>query len=224
VTEGDDIAEIVLGRFAHVPAHRPLRVGIDGRSAAGKTTFADQLAEAAGRRDRSVVRASVDDFHPPGHKSRGYTLETYYGSAFDYRRFRSWVLDPLEPGGGRRCRLAYWDSFTDTPASPELTSVAEEAVLIVDGALLLRPELRECWDVVVWLHISFDEMVARAVKRDVAWAGDPELVRHHRYTDHWTKAHELYERRTGGQDRADLVVDNSAPLRPRVLRAAQWLT
>jgi uridine kinase len=175
VTEGDDIAEIVLGRFAHVPAHRPLRVGIDGRSAAGKTTFADQLAEAAGRRDRSVVRASVDDFHPPGHKSRGYTLETYYGSAFDYRRFRSWVLDPLEPGGGRRCRLAYWDSFTDTPASPELTSVAEEAVLIVDGALLLRPELRECWDVVVWLHISFDEMVARAVKRDVAWAGDPNL-------------------------------------------------
>jgi hypothetical protein len=60
-------------------------------------------------------------------------------------------------------------------SSTELTSVAEEAVLIVDGAFLLRPELRECWDLVVWLHISFDEMVARAVKRDVAWAGDPNL-------------------------------------------------
>ena len=119
MTEGDDIAEIVLERLGDLPADRPLRVGIDGRSAAGKTTFADQLAEVAGRRGWSVVRASVDDFHPPGHKSRGYTLETYYDSAFEYRRFRSWVLDPLEPDGGRRCRLAYRDSFTDTPASPE---------------------------------------------------------------------------------------------------------
>ncbi len=131
MTEGDDIAEIVLGRF-----------------------------------------------DPPGHKSRGYTVETYYDSAFEYRRSRSWVLDPLERGGGRRCRLAYWDSFADTPASPELTGVAEGAVLIVGGAFLLRPELRECWDLLVWLHISFDEMVARAVERDVAWAGEPEPVRH----------------------------------------------
>ena len=55
---------------------------------------------------------------------------------------------------------------------------AEGAVLIVGGAFLLRPELRECWDLLVWLHISFDEMVARAVERDVAWAGEPEPVRH----------------------------------------------
>jgi hypothetical protein len=41
VTEGDDIAEIVLERLGDLPADRPLRVGIDGRSAAGKTTFAD---------------------------------------------------------------------------------------------------------------------------------------------------------------------------------------
>jgi uridine kinase len=115
------------------------------------------------------------------------------------------------------------DSFTDTQAWPELTSVADDGVLIVDGAFLLRPELCDRWDLLVWLHISFEDMVARAVERDVAWAGDPELVRH-RYTDHWTKVHELYERRTGGQDRADLVVDDSVPGRPRVLCAAQWLT
>ena len=99
----------------------------------------------------------------------------------------------------------------------------DDPVLIVDGAFLLRPELCDPWDLLVWLHISFEDMVARAVERDVAWAGDPELVRR-RYTDHWTKVHERYERRAGGQDRADLVVDNSVPGRPRVLRADWRLT
>ena len=90
-------------------------------------------------------------------------------------------------------------------------------------AFLLRPELCEPWDLLVWLHISFEAMVARAVERDVAWAGDPELVRRP-YTGHWTKVHERYERQAGGQDRADLVVDNSLPGRPRVLRADWRLT
>jgi putative protein kinase ArgK-like GTPase of G3E family len=40
----------------------PLRVGIDGRSAAGKTTFADELAAALRGRGREVLRASLDDF------------------------------------------------------------------------------------------------------------------------------------------------------------------
>ena len=96
MTEGDDIAEIVLGCFGHLPAHGPLRVGIDGRSAAGKTTFAYQLAEVAGRRGWSVVRASIDDFHPPGQKSRGYTP----GPA----RWRPITTQPSSTGGsGHGC-------------------------------------------------------------------------------------------------------------------------
>lgn len=48
----------------------PTRVAIDGRSAAGKTTLADELAEELRKRAHGVLRASIDSFHYPGHKFR----------------------------------------------------------------------------------------------------------------------------------------------------------
>ncbi len=48
----------------------PTRVAVEGRSAAGKTTLADELSEVVRARGRDVIRASIDDFHRPGHKVR----------------------------------------------------------------------------------------------------------------------------------------------------------
>ena len=87
-----------LGAFVANNPSRPVRVGIDGRSAAGKTTFADRLAAAAFARGRDVVQASIDDFHPPGHKKRRHSVETYYDSGYEYGRFRSWVLTRSQSG------------------------------------------------------------------------------------------------------------------------------
>ena len=85
------------------------------------------------------------------------------------------------------------------------------------SAFLLRPELSSCWDLVIWLHIPFEDMVARAIERDTVWVGDAEKVgRRHR--EHWVPLHELYERSSGGADRADLVIDNSKPEHPKVRR------
>ena len=44
----------------------PTLVAIDGRSAAGKTTLADDLAERLLVESRLVLRSSIDDLHPPG--------------------------------------------------------------------------------------------------------------------------------------------------------------
>lgn len=79
----DQVAELAgmvvehLSKLAACSPLRPVRVGLDGRSAAGKTTFADRLTSVAGACGRHAMRASIDDLHPPGHKTRGYTVETY---------------------------------------------------------------------------------------------------------------------------------------------------
>ncbi len=61
--------------------------------------------------------------------------------------------------------------------------------------------------------------MARAIERDTAWVGDAEEVRR-RYAEHWIPLHELYESLTRGAERADLVIDNSKPEQPNVLRAS----
>ncbi|MEU4835396.1 hypothetical protein [Streptosporangium sp. NPDC023615] len=42
-----------------------LRVGIDGPTASGKTSFGHELAEQISRMGRPVLRASLDDFKKP---------------------------------------------------------------------------------------------------------------------------------------------------------------
>jgi uridine kinase len=46
-----------------------------------------------------------------------------------------------------------------------------DAMLIADGAFLQRPELDRCWDLVVYVDVSFDEVLRRGVARDRAFTG-----------------------------------------------------
>jgi uridine kinase len=202
------------------PGH-PTRVAIEGRSAAGKSTLADELAAAVRARGREVMRASIDDFHRPGHKHRsrrgGWTPQSYYDEGYDYEAFRDLLLTPLGPGGSRRCRPALFDSFHDNWLPEDWQTVGDRTVAIVDGAFLLRPELAEHWDFVVWLDVDFETMVARARRRDVAWVGSADEVEA-RYRRHWIPTHELYERLVDPQVRAHAVVDNRLLDEPRLVR------
>ncbi|MBA2469587.1 MAG: hypothetical protein H0V37_09305 [Chloroflexia bacterium] len=55
-----------LARYiaAASPPH-PLRVGIDGRTAAGKTSIADELVAPLEQLGRTVIRVEIDEFHHP---------------------------------------------------------------------------------------------------------------------------------------------------------------
>jgi uridine kinase len=198
----------------------PTLVAIDGRSAAGKTTLADDLAERLRVEARPVLRSSIDDFHPPGHKFRSmerrYTSQSYYDEGFDYAAFRRCVLDPLRPGGSRRCRLSLWDSYHDVAIPDIWTEAPEDAVLVADGAFLLRPDLRPLWHYAIWLHVDWDTMVERAARRDVAWVGSAEVVVE-RYRTFWIPTHTLYETAAEPQRAAHLIVDNRRPDAPRLL-------
>jgi uridine kinase len=195
---------------------RPVRVLVDGRSAAGKTSFAATLGEQLAAAGRPVLTAHFDDFHPPGYRPLGssvYSPERYLEAGFDFAAFERLVLAPTAPGGGRRIARAL--PGDDGGASGE-TQLAEDAVLLVEGAFLLKPALRHWWDLAIWLDIGFDTMVERAVGRDVAWVGDAAKVRA-RYEGFWTDTHRLYET-CGARDAAHVVIDNEAPANPRLVR------
>jgi uridine kinase len=150
----DQLADTIIG--LHRPA--PTLVAIDGRSAAGKTTLADELAQRFQSKGRPALRSSLDHFHPPGHKyrsaARQYTPESYFAEGYDYAAFRRCVLEPLQQHGSRRGQLSCWDSFTDTPFPEQWLDAPNEVVVIVDGIFLLRPDLRQDWHYRIWLDID----------------------------------------------------------------------
>ena len=58
----------------------------------------------------------------------------------------------------------------------------DHGVLVVDAVFAQRGELRDCWDLVVWLEVGDDERVRRMAARDGV-AADPGHDDQRRYLD-----------------------------------------
>ena len=196
-----------------------VRVAIDGRDAAGKTVLADELAALlAGK--RPVIRAGIDGFHNP----RAYRLrrgsdspEGYFLDSFDYEALRNVLLDPLGPGGSGRYRRRVFDYRVDEKVEAPGEEVPPGALLLFDGVFLLRPELRAFWDFSIFVQADFDEIIRRAEARDRELMGGVEAVKE-RYLNRYIPGQELYFSRCAPQEIADVVVDNTDVLEPRVIR------
>jgi uridine kinase len=212
------LAEQLEGRSKR----RPLRVGIDGRSSAGKTTLADALADRLEARARECLRASLDDFHHPGHEQRekagGLTPAEYLRDGYDYAKIRELLLDPLGPNGSRRCRLDFWNSHADEPFPEDWVEAKPDAIVLVDGMFLHTPPLRDLWDFTIWVDVDWERMLLRGAHRDGTPGGPADLVREAHRTG-WIARQRWYEETVHPQELADVVIDNSDVERPNLVRA-----
>ncbi|MFJ4650199.1 hypothetical protein ACIP5Y_02875 [Nocardia sp. NPDC088792] len=187
-----------------------LRVGIDGLTAAGKTSFGHEVAEWISRAGRPVLRASLDDFKRPWREAHLYDRLSgagYYRNAFDYPAIRTLLLEPCGPDGSGRCALCATDPLTQIDHSSELIQVAENAVLIVDGVFAFRPEINAHWDFRIWLEVSPEVSVRRGAARD----NDEALHR-----DRYLPAERIYLAEVDPLSFMDVVIDNSIFERPRL--------
>ncbi|GEL94747.1 hypothetical protein CCO02nite_14050 [Cellulomonas composti] len=186
---------------------RPVRVGVDGTDGAGKTWFADELADVLRTGGTEVVRVSIDGFHRP--RSQRYARgadspEGYFLDSYDLDRFRADVLDPFAPDGSCEYRTAAHDVRTDEALDPPRLRAGRRCVLLVDGIFLHRDELVDAWDLSVYLAVPTAVTYARMAVRDGCPA-DPADPANRRYV----QGQRLYDERCAPAARAHLVVDNT---------------
>lgn len=204
------------------PGQRVL-IGIDGVDGAGKSRLAAELValapHVAGREVRSV---SIDGFHHPRARrhARGNGPETFYQDSYDYEAFRASVLHPFRAGADYA--PAVHDVSTDLAVSPALETASDDALLLVDGIFLRRPELAAEWDATLLVLVPLSVSVPRGNARFESRADNPE--------------HEANARYVGGQklylQQARLhpptwILDNTDLQRPALLapdpEEPQWL-
>jgi uridine kinase len=171
----------------HLPRDRPARVAIDGVTAAGKSTFADELAA---RTTRPALRATIDDFHRPHAErhARGEGPESYYHDTFDLSALRA-----------------------------ALGEAAPDALLLVDGVFLLRPELAGAWELSIFLVADRTVALRRAIERDADRMGGRDAARA-RYEAQYFPGETFYLETVHPEQLADVVVENTDPDRPRLDR------
>src|ERR1700749_4234904 len=174
-----DLLDRLVGTIESVTIPHPLRVPGDAPPAAGKTTLADELALLLRSRGREVIRASTESFQL--HRARRYrrgefSPEANYHDSFDYDTLRRVLLDPLGPDGDRRYQHAVYDRDTAPAVSAPATTAPADAVLLLDGVFLLRPELTGRWDLSIFVSAAFEQTLDRARIRDLARPGSAAAV------------------------------------------------
>lgn len=196
--------------IAKLEPARPLRVAIDGRTASGKTTLANELADSLRAKGREVIRTSIDGFHRPKVEryARGrHSAEGYYHDARDLPAINALLLDPLGPDGDGWYRTASFDLHNDLPIEQEPQFASAGAILIVDGTFLQRPELREGWDIAVFVETSEQVSEQRGIDRDTVLLGGGEATRQ-LYANRYRPAFDLYERLSAPASAADAIFNN----------------
>lgn len=202
----NDIADRIV-RFAD---GRTLRVAVDGRTASGKTTFANELAVAIEELGRPVIRASIDGFHRPKadrYRRGRLSAEGYYYDARDLDAIVTLLLEPLSSGGDRLFRTESFDLAADRPISSEPELAADDAILIVDGTFLQRPELAPHWDATLFVKTDPDVTFERGLERDAGYLGGRDQARIS-YEERYQPAYEIYEAEALPEQHADLIINN----------------
>ncbi|MGH9047659.1 MAG: uridine kinase [Acidimicrobiales bacterium] len=196
-------------------AHRT-RVGIDGIPAAGKTTLATQLAAEIAQRGLEVIHLTMDRFHQPRarrYRQGRHSGSGYYDDAYDFEAFARAVLVPLGPGGDGRYLGRIRDLVSDAAVIEGPFEAPRDAIVVVDGSFLQRPELAPHWDFTVFVNRSLELARASGLARDQALLGGPSTAAE-LYDRRYQPAARIYLASVDPERSSTVIVDNDDPDRP----------
>ncbi len=210
----DSVFLSVIERIAEVRSETLTMVAIDGVDGAGKTRFADDLAARLEADEQIVLRVGINGFHNSRaiRAARGKdSPEGYYRDSYNLEELRSRLLFPARIG--MPFRTAVFDERLDRPISVNPLTIQLPAVLIFDGPFLNREELRDEWDLSIFLDVPFDVAFARLARRE---GGDPnpDAPANRRRLE----AQKLYFKESRPQKSADMVIDYTDLDYPKIVR------
>lgn len=196
---------------------RPVLLGISGPPTAGKTTMARALAAFLEASGAPTLVVHVDDFTNP--KAIRYAGdredENFYALNVDFEKLTREILEPARSGRQVDTELLLLDVATDELTERRRYVTDPGGVVIVEGALLFRREIRRYFDCTIFVRISNETALRRAPTRFTGWPHD-EILR--RMTEKYLPGHRLHLERDDPEAAVDFIVDNESPDEPLVVR------
>ncbi|MBN1879171.1 uridine kinase [bacterium] len=210
------IIETLAKLVGNLATDHPVRVAVDGPDCAGKTTITGLLDESLRSAGRHIIQSSIDGFHHPAshrHRQGRRSPQGYYEDSFDLDAVINSLLIPLGPGGDRSYRTAHFDCQSDAPVDSPLKEAPSNAILLFDGVFLHRPQLLPHWDFTIFVKVSSETTLKRALRRDVELFGSVEVLEAI-YRERYLPAQEKYAHEIRPAELANAVVINDDPADP----------
>lgn len=164
-------------------------VAIDGRCGSGKSTLAAALREVYG-----YPVAHMDDFFLRPEQRTAERLEAP-GENVDHERFLAEVLAPL--AAGETATYRPFSCKTMTLCDP--VALPRTAVTVVEGSYACHPQLRDFYELRVFLDVDSETQMERILRRN-----GPEKAEEFRRR--WIPLEELYFTQLDVAGHCDLIL------------------
>ena len=146
-----------------------LIIGIAGGTGSGKTTVVNQIIEELKNEEVDVI--SQDSYY---QDTSHLTYEERTKINFDHPKsidFDLLVSHLKELKAGRSIQQPVY-SFKEHNRTKETITIEPRKVIIVEGILILtHADIREMFDIKIYVHADSDERLIRRLKRDIAERG-----------------------------------------------------
>jgi uridine kinase len=146
-----------------------LIIGIAGGTGSGKTTVVNQIIEELKNEEVDVI--SQDSYY---QDTSHLSFEERKKINFDHPKsidFDLLVSHLKDLKAGNNIQQPIY-SFKEHNRTGETIEIEPRKVIIVEGILILtHPEIREMFDIKIYVHADSDERLIRRLKRDIAERG-----------------------------------------------------
>jgi uridine kinase len=190
-------------------------VVIDGIDTSGKTSFAKNIKALI--KTRHVVCVSIDHFHNEKSirmRQGEYSPNGYYHDSFNYEKVLNDVLIPFRKGESIVTQA--FDHRSNKKIEGTV-SLMDNTVLLFDGVFMQREVIRVHTDLSIYLDISFEEALNRAVRRDLKYFTS-KAVLISRYQRRYLPGQSIYLREEDPKSLADFVIDNNNYHQPKIVK------
>jgi uridine kinase len=190
-----DVLDALAEEILHNYAHGRVIVALDSEDTAAADAFGADLVEVLKKRGHSAFAARLNDFVAPRERREAWgpaSAESLYGNTYDLSVLRRVLIDPFRMGGSTGFVAAAYDRARERQIQAKWLTAPEDAILVLSGEYLQRPELKGLWNFTAWLESKPldppDKLVAAARK--------------------------LYARDVKAREAASAIIDNSDPDHP----------
>ncbi|MEH7455390.1 hypothetical protein [Gottfriedia acidiceleris] len=201
----------LVNKILCLKVDHPIRVGVSGITASGKTTIANEIAEELRHRKKNVIRTSIDHFHNPRkirYKRGKESALGYYEAAHDYESFKQKLLIPLGQNGNLQYQTSSFDLLNDEYVNSDLKVATNDMIFIIDGTFLFKRELCNLYDFKIFVDTEFDIARKRGAIREERAFGSFEKAEE-MFIKRYHAASKLYLEQHSPQLNADVIIKNN---------------
>ena len=208
--------EAIIDTRRRVPSNRSALVGLSGIDGAGKGYVAAELTARLEARGMRVANINIDGWLslPSVRISRANPAEHFYAHAIRFGALFDELILPLK---ARRSIEVVADVAEETATSyrQHTYRFADVDVVILEGIYLFKRELRQHFDLALWVECTFATALERAIAR--AQEGLPPAETIKAYREIYFPAQRIHFERDNPQAAAAAIIRND----PRLLRVSE---